>query len=69
MQAKTKTYPLRKGRSVTFTWTGTALHVEWHPRMPTGKLGVKLLPAYRKARNQFLSELTPYLGNMAVVDL
>ena len=66
---KTATYPLPKGRSVTFTFDGLRLDAEWHPRLPDGKLGLKLLPHYRAARNRFLSELTPFFGNMLVVDL
>ena len=69
MQANINTYDLRKGRRVTFTWNGAGLSAEWEPEMPTGKLGRKLLPDYKAARNQFLSELAPYLGTMLVVDL
>lgn len=62
-------YQLRGGYSVRFTFDGVRLDVDWMPRMPLRKLGLKLLPDYQRARNAFLATLTPTFGNIMVVDL
>jgi hypothetical protein len=62
-------YALGRGYSVEFHFDGLALAVEWLPKVPPPKIGRKLLPAYREARNQFLARLAPAYGPIAVVDL
>jgi hypothetical protein len=69
MKPWSETYALRRGYSVWFIFDGEKLDVEWCPRMPRGKLGLKLLPDYYRARNAFFSTLTPTFGNILVVDL
>jgi len=59
-----------KGYSVEFTFDGTRLDCEWSPRMPRGRKGRSLLPAYRLARNLFLGKVAVFTGkNVAVIDL
>jgi len=59
-----------KGYSVAFSFDGTRLDCEWHPRMPYGRRGRSLLPAYRLARNLFMGKVALSTGkNVAVVDV
>ena len=61
-----KSYQLGRGYSVEFVLVGLQLTVDWSPKLPHYKIGRKLLPAYRAARNDFLNSLgVP----MLVVDL
>jgi hypothetical protein len=61
-----KSYRLGRGYSVEFALDGLSLTAEWSPKLPHHKIGRKLLPAYRAARNEFLGSLgVP----MLVVDL
>ena len=61
-----RVYTLGRGYSVEFSLDGPSLNVDWRPRLPHRKIGRKLLPAYRRARNDFLASLgIP----MLVVDL
>lgn len=50
-------YPLRHGYTVTLSLDGARLEAEWSPNLPIGRRARKLLPAYRKARNDFLATL------------
>jgi hypothetical protein len=61
-----KTYPIGRGYSVEFVLDGLSLTAEWLPKLPHYKIGRKLLPAYREARNDFLGSLGV---SMLVVDL
>jgi len=59
-----------KGYAVTFTFDGTRLDCEWSPRMPYGRRGRSLLPAYKLARTLFLGKVAVVTGqNIAVVDM
>ncbi|MBD3761471.1 hypothetical protein [Rhizorhabdus sp.] len=61
---------LGKGYSVAFTFDGARLDSQWLPRMPYGRRGRSLLPAYRAARDAFLGKVARYTGqNIAVIDL
>lgn len=61
-----RTFPLGRGYSVEFVFDQLSLTANWRPKLPHHKIGRKLLPAYRTARNEFLASLgTP----MLVVDL
>lgn len=55
--AYSRTYELQRGFAVRFTLNDGALEVEWLPTLPQAKLGRKLLPRYRSARNHFLESL------------
>lgn len=64
--AYTRTFPLRRGYEVEFCLEGGQIEVRWLPDIPPAKIGRKLLPAYRGARNAFFASLgVP----MVVVDL
>lgn len=52
-----RTYPLGRGYSVQFSLDGGTLSVGWLPDIPPNKVGRKLLPKYRVARNTFLASL------------
>lgn len=59
-----------KGFRVTFVFDGMRLDCIWLPRMPRGRKGRALLPAYRMARNLFLSKVATVTGkNVAVIDV
>jgi hypothetical protein len=61
---------LGKGFSVAFSFDGGCLDCEWSPKMPHGRRGRSLLPAYFKARNAFLGKVARYTGqNIAVIDI
>jgi hypothetical protein len=61
-----RTYPLKRGYAVEFELSDGSLTVHWTPDFPPKKIGRKLFPAYRQARNEFLASLgIP----MLVVDL
>lgn len=64
-----KTYQLDRRYAVRFTFSGQELECEWSPAMPNQSRGRKLLPAYRAARDDFLTSLTPFAGRIMVVDL
>lgn len=58
-----------KGFRVTFVFDGTRLDCIWLPRMPRGRKGRALLPAYRTARNAFLGKVAIVTGkNVAVIE-
>lgn len=55
--AYSRVYELQRGFAVRFTLNDGALEVEWLPTLPQAKIGRKLLPRYRSARNHFLESL------------
>lgn len=62
--------PVGKGFAVVFSMVGGTLDVEWLPRMPGPRRGRQCLPAYRRARNDFLRRVALKTGlNVMVVDL
>lgn len=62
--------PLGDGFTVTFTTKNGQLDADWQPRMPSGRKGQKYLPAYKRARNEFIRRVAHRTGlNMLVVDL
>ncbi|WP_420142313.1 hypothetical protein [Sphingomonas sp.] len=67
--AHSRPYDLGRGFSVEFKLQHGQLNAVWSPRVPHGRRGRQLLPAYKAARNRFLSSLTPDLGTIMVVDL
>jgi len=68
--ATSRPYPLGHGFSVEFRLSGSRLDAVWSPRLPHGRRGRKLLPAYRLARDRFLASLAADLGGpIAVLDL
>lgn len=60
------TYWLPGGFAVEFDFDGQRLDAEWSPDFPDARIGRKLLPAYRAARDHFLAGLGI---NVAVVEL
>ncbi len=67
--AHSRPYDLGRGFSVEFKLQHGRLDAMWSPKVPFGRRGRQLLPAYRAARNRWLSSLTPDLGTILVVDL
>jgi hypothetical protein len=62
--------PLGDGFTVTFTMKNGQLDADWQPRIPYGRKGRKHLPAYKRARNEFIRRVAHRTGlNMLVVDL
>jgi hypothetical protein len=62
-------YEIGAGYVVEFRFTGRQIDVDWLPSMPAAEVGRTLLPAYRAARNEFLSKLSASVGKIVVVDL
>jgi hypothetical protein len=63
-------YRLDSQFSVEFTFAKAQITCEWSPRMPVGRKGRRLLPAYQAARGRFLRELADGLGfSVLCVDL
>lgn len=59
-----------RGYSVEFSFDGSRLDCQWSPRMPYGRHGRSVLPAYQAARNAFLGKVATFTGqNVAVIDL
>lgn len=52
-----RSYRLPKGFTVEFVWDGGKFSAEWSPALPLRKMGLKLLPHYLRARNDFLASL------------
>jgi hypothetical protein len=52
-----KTYPLDRRFAVEFALAGESLEACWTPFTPKGRKARSLIPAYRKARNDFLASL------------
>lgn len=61
-----RTYPLPAGYTVKLCLDGGRLEAEWAPKVPSGTRARKLLPHYRRARNDFLASLGI---NIAVLEL
>jgi hypothetical protein len=61
-------YGLGHGYTITLQHTGLMLECQWAPDVPRGKTAKKLLPAYRQARDKFLSELANGQG-FAVIEI
>lgn len=62
--------PLGDGLTVAFSFTNGHLAADWKPRMPYGRKGRKYLPAYRRARDEFVRRVAHRTGlNVLVVDL
>ncbi|MEI5685455.1 hypothetical protein [Sphingomonas kyungheensis] len=62
--------PLGHGRAVIFRLIDGQLEAEWKPRIPHGPWASRLLPAYRRARQEFLRRVALKTGlNMLVVEL
>jgi len=60
-------YPLGRGYSVQFRLAGARMEAMWEPRMPMGRRGRQLLPAYREARNTFLRDVAQAAGTSVLV--
>lgn len=50
-------YWLPGNYALEFTFDGKSLECEWSPDFPSAREGRRLLPAYRAARDHFLSGL------------
>ena len=61
-----KTYPLDRRFAVEFALSGEAFEARWSPFAPNGRKAKTLLPAYRRARNDFLASLDL---NVMVIEL
>lgn len=55
--AYSKSYDLQDGYSVEFKLDGLSLDCAWSPEPPRGRKAKRLLPSYRRARNDFLGSL------------
>jgi hypothetical protein len=64
---RTSTADVGRGYHVTFTLRDGALDVVWSPRVPVGRRGRQLLPAYREARNAFLADVAAERGIVIAV--
>ena len=63
-------FELGRGFSVEFTFAEGRMDAIWSPRMPHGRRGRQILPAYRRARHDFLSGVAKKLGIViAVADI
>lgn len=58
---------LGRGYSVQFRLADGRMDVMWEPRMPMGRRGRQLLPAYREARNAFLRDVAKAAGTNVLV--
>ncbi|WP_267394976.1 MULTISPECIES: hypothetical protein [unclassified Sphingomonas] len=62
--------PLGDGFTVSFTFRDQKLEADWQPRLPYGRKGRKYLPAYKRARDEFIARLARRTGlTVLVVDL
>ncbi len=62
--------PIGDGYSVTFSFASGRLEADWQPKVPYGRKGRKYLPAYRRARDEFIRRMVRRTGlNIMVVDL
>ncbi|MEM9085788.1 MAG: hypothetical protein AAGB23_07685 [Pseudomonadota bacterium] len=64
--AYAKSYPLDRRFTVEFALDGSAFEARWSPFAPKGRKARSLLPAYRRARHDFLSSLDV---NVTVIEL
>lgn len=66
---RSEAMPVGDGFTVTFLLAGGRLDAEWQPGLP-GKKGRKLIPAYRRARDEFLRRVAHRHGfHIGVVEL
>lgn len=62
--------PLGRGYAVSFVFEANKLDCEWYPRLPSPRKGRGLLPAYRRARDEFIGRIAARTGlAVLVVDL
>lgn len=61
-----RSYQLNKRYSLEFVLSDRIIEVRWTPDVPKGRKMRAILPAYRKAREDFLSTLDL---NIAVVEI
>lgn len=61
-----KTYPLDHRFAVEFALSDEAFEARWLPHTPKGRKARSLLPAYRRARTDFLASLDL---NVMVIEL
>lgn len=64
--AYAKTFPLDRRFAVEFVLEGASMRARWCPFTPKGRKARSLLPAYRKARNEFIASLDV---NVMVIEL
>lgn len=64
-----RSQPAKLGQGITaaFIFDGASLTVEWAPKPPVGRKARRVLPAYRQARHEFLTELSERLGVVIAV--
>jgi hypothetical protein len=63
-------YDLGRGFSVEFKMQAGRIDAVWSPRVPFGRRGRQLLPAYRAARAKWLASIAPDVGGtILVVDI
>ena len=61
---------LGRGISVEFRFADGRMDAVWSPRMPYGRRAIQIMPAYRRARHVFLSDVAEKLGIViAVADI
>jgi hypothetical protein len=61
--------PLGHGHAVVFRLVDGQLETQWEPRIPHGPSATKLLPAYRRAREEFVRRVALNTGlNMMVIE-
>lgn len=52
-----KTYPLDRRFKVEFAFAQERFEARWSPHVPKGRKARSLIPAYRRARNEFIASL------------
>jgi len=63
----TEPVDLGRGISVEFRYSDGRMDAVWSPRMPYGRRALQILPAYRRARHVFLSDVSEKLGIVIAV--
>ncbi len=67
---QTEAIDLGRGISVEFKFSEGRLDAVWSPRVPYGRRAIQIMPAYRRARHVFLSDVAEKLGiTIAVADI
>jgi hypothetical protein len=66
MNFRSEPYALGESVTVEFHLKGNAMNVEWAPAMPKPEQGRRLLPAYRRARDEFLALVARQTGKTAL---
>jgi hypothetical protein len=64
---RTAPIDLGKGIAVEFTFADGRMDAIWSPRIPHGRRGRQILPAYRRARHEFLADVAERLGIVIAV--